>query len=160
MARSARARPPRRPRIRIRSKASVGEFACSVHIEPSWPEFIASSIGMISPRLTSPTRIRRGLCRSACAIRSCRLMPPAPSEFASRASNAITSGCVRQLVQVKLVLRFQRGDPFTRRNLAGQRAQQRCLAGVDAAGDDDVAAAPHRRCKERCHRGVDRAELR
>ena len=93
MARSARLRPPRRPRIRIRSNTSPGELACRVHIEPSWPEFMASSIGMISLRRTSPTRMRCGLCRSACAIRSCSEMAPTPSEFGSLASNAITSGC-------------------------------------------------------------------
>ncbi len=62
-------------------------------MEPSWPEFMASSIGMISPRRTSPTMMRCGLCRSACAIRSCSETEPAPSELASLASNAITSGC-------------------------------------------------------------------
>ena len=114
---------------------------------------------MISPRLTSPTMMRRGLWRSACAIRSCSVISPTPSEFGSRASNAMTSGCWRISCRQQLVLRLEGGDPLLGRDLAGQRPQQGGLPRVDASGDDDVAATAHGCGQERRERGVNAAQL-
>src|SRR5271165_2239420 len=47
------------------------------------------------------------------------------------------------LVQVQLVFRLQGGDPLTRWYLAGERPEHRRLSAVNAAGDNDVAAAFH-----------------
>ena len=63
------------------------------------------------------------------------------------------------VMQEQLVLGLQGGHPLTGRNLAGQAAQQGRLAGVHAAGDDDVVPAPDRRGQERGGGRVHGAEL-
>ena len=48
-----------------RESASRGLFACTVHIEPSWPVFMAWSMSSASAPRTSPRMIRSGRIRSA-----------------------------------------------------------------------------------------------
>ena len=103
--------------------------------------------------------IRRGLSRSAAGIRSCRVT--CAGAFAvglaglERDDVAVPGG---QQVQVQLVFAFQGGDPLVGVQGGGQGAQQRGLPGVDAPGDDDVLACPHRAGQEvrqlRGHGGV------
>ena len=63
--------------VTSRSNASAADPACSVHIEPGMPAFIASSIGSASAPRTSPTITRVTDIRSVWCSRSDSVISPA-----------------------------------------------------------------------------------
>ena len=115
----------------------------SAQSEPGFPEPIAVSIGISSSPRTSPTRMRRAFIRNACVINTAKLISPAPSAFASRASNATTRRCRsgnRSKPQLGFLL--QHDNLFQRVKFGGQCPQQGRLAGVQPAGHHNVLPCP------------------
>ena len=105
-----------------------------VDSEPSLPCDIALSIVTISSPSTSPTMTRDGFMRSERRTSSAIVIAPRPSELGSRSSNATTFGCRSGNWSRPELQRALDGDqPLVRRDLVGQRAQQRGLPGVGRA---------------------------
>ena len=77
----------------IRASASRGELEWSVHIDPSWPVFIAASMSKHSDPRISPRMMRSGRIRSAFFTRSRMLISPWPSRLAGRVSRGSQCGC-------------------------------------------------------------------
>ena len=78
--------------FRVSLPALGNELAWMVHIEPSVPMVMASSIGMTSAPRDSPTITRSGLQRSAQRTSSAMGMAPSPSTLGSRSWNGTTWG--------------------------------------------------------------------
>ena len=76
-----------------RDRASRGELAWSVPIDPSWPVFIACSRSKASGPRTSPTMIRSGRIRRQFLTRSRMVISPSPSRLGGRVSRRTTCGC-------------------------------------------------------------------
>ena len=80
----------------MRASASRGELEWSVHIDPSWPVFIAASRSKHSDPRISPRMIRSGRIRRALRTRSRMLISPWPSRLAGRVSSGSQCGCCRR----------------------------------------------------------------
>ena len=144
----------------MRLNTSSEEFAWIVDSEPSLPWLIALSIVTISSPSTSPTMTRLGFMRSDRRTSSDIWIAPWPSELGSRSSNATTFGCRSGNSPEPELERALDGDePLVRRDLVGQRAQQRRLSGVGGAGDHDVLARGDGRGQEAGELGGHRAVL-
>ena len=76
-----------------RDRASRGELAWSVPIEPSWPVFMACRRSNASGPRTSPTMMRSGRIRRQFLTRSRIVTSPSPSRFGGRVSSRTTCGC-------------------------------------------------------------------
>ena len=133
-------------RWQIRLKTSSEEFAWIVDSEPSLPWVIALSMVTISSPRTSPTMTRRGV------------HPQRPADQLGHRDRALALGVgqpllerdhvgvqVGELVEAELQGPLDGDQPLVRRDLVGQRPQQRRLPGVGGAGDHDVLAGPRPR---------------
>ena len=80
----------------IRARHSRGELEWSVHIEPSWPVFIAASRSKHSWPRISPRMMRSGRIRSALMTRSRMVIAPWPSRLGGRVSSGSQCGCCRR----------------------------------------------------------------
>ncbi len=87
---------PIRIMFSIRPRHSRGLLACSVHIEPSWPVFIAASRSKHSAPRISPRMIRSGRIRRAFLTRSPMVIAPWPSRLGGRVSSGSQCGCCRR----------------------------------------------------------------
>ena len=129
-----------------------------VDSEPSLPWVIALSMVTISSPSTSPTITRLGFIRSERRTSSAMEMPPWPSEFGSRSSNATTFGCSSG--KWSRPSSSARSTVISRslgRDLVRQRPQQRGLPRVGGPGDHDVLSRGRRGGQERGHFGQHRA---
>ena len=119
-----------------RDRASRGELACSVPIEPSWPVFIAcreiERLG--SAHLADDDAL--GAHAQAVLDEVAHGHRTRPSRLGGRVSRRTTCG----LLQLKLGRVLAGDDPLVVLDVVGQAVEQRRLAGAGTAGDDDVAA--------------------
>ena len=129
--------------VHILTSASRAEFACSVHM-PGRPLFSAISRSRHSSCRTSPTisRLRAHAQRL--------LHQPAQRDLAG-ALEVRLPGLHRDDVRQR-DLQFEDlldgDDPLARRDRRAQRVQQRGLAGLGSAGDQDVQARRDARLEE------------
>ncbi len=133
-------RPASSGRVHSLVSASRALFACSEHI-PGIPELSAMSRSSDSASRTSPTTSRSGRIRSASLMSRRSVTSPVPSRLGCRHCIATVSALPTASSKVSSTVTI-RSSVAARRE---QRAEQRRLAALGRAGDQDVAPAAHAR---------------
>ena len=115
-----------------------------VHM-PGSPALRASSRSRHSSARTSPTMIRLGRIRRLSLTRSRSRISPVPSSPDCRVCSGTQSGCGKRSSKTSSA----RDHPLAAGDRRGQAVEHRGLAGLGAAGDQDVEAGADRGLEER-----------
>ena len=121
----------------MRVIASRGLLACSVHIEPSWPVFMACSMSMASGPRTSPQMMRSG----PHAQRVLDQIAHGDLALALEIGRAGLQPHDMRLLQLQLGRVLDRDHALAGVDQLRHGVEHRGLAGAGAAGDDDVEPA-------------------
>ena len=135
--------------VHIFTSASRALLAWIVHM-PGSPALRASSRSRHSSARTSPTMIRLGRIRRLSLTRSRSRISPVPSSPDCRVCSGTQSGWGKRSSKTSSA-ETTRSPPGDRR---GQAVEHRGLAGLGAAGDQDVEAGAHRGLEERRRRAA------
>ena len=115
-----------------------------VHMEPSLPWLMALSIGqdLVTPDLADDDPDGIHAQRRAGRARAMVIAPsPSVLGFAGLQRDHVRGAGSRKAIEPQLQRVLDGEEPLGGRDLAGQGPQQGGLAGVGAAGDDDVRFA-------------------